>query len=109
MAKTTERERQITPGSREFDPEAWDQRVTDACARTLLEIELIEPGASVLYHEGHLAVDMEKDPDVAGIAVAFRMAAFDLGRGFLVQKRLDDERCQYFFRRTTQVPTEHTR
>lgn len=79
------------------DTETWDSRVAAACARTLLQIEVVEPGATLLYHEGHLAFDMAKDPDVAGIAAAFHMAAVDRGQGFLVQKRISEEECQYLF------------
>lgn len=81
------------------DLKPWDRQVAAAQARTQLEIELIEPGALVPYHEGHLAFDQAKNPEVAGIAVAFYQAATDQGLGVLVQRRIDRERCQYLFRR----------
>jgi hypothetical protein len=99
MIESIEIEQETVSVTKEKDPEAWKRRMNEACARTLLAIERMGPGALVLYHEGHLAFDSEKNPDLAGVAAAYRTAAYDLGRGTLVQKRLDHERCQYFFRR----------
>jgi hypothetical protein len=64
MIESIEIEQETVSVTKEKDPEAWKRRMNEACARTLLAIERMGPGALVLYHEGHLAFDSEKNPDL---------------------------------------------
>jgi hypothetical protein len=64
------------------------------------EIESLEPGEVIQYHEGNLAADVTSDPEVAGRAAAYRHAATDLGKGALAQRRIGFEWYQYLFRRS---------
>jgi len=64
-------------------------------------IDKLQPGETVTYHEGHLASDILDDPEVAGRAAAFWDAAFEQAKGTLTQRRLESERYQYIFRRST--------
>lgn len=64
------------------------------------DIEALQPGEIVLYHEGHLAADSLDDPATAGRAAAFWDAALEQAKGTLTQRRLQSERYQYIFRRS---------
>lgn len=64
------------------------------------EIEALEPGEVVLYHEGNLCADITYDPEIAGRAAAYRHAATDLAKGALAQRRIAFEWYQYLFRRS---------
>ncbi len=45
------------------------------------EIDGLEPGEAIQYHEGNLVADVAKDPEIAGRAAAYRHAATDTGQG----------------------------
>jgi hypothetical protein len=64
------------------------------------EIESLEPGEMIQYHEGNLGADVASDPEIAGRAAAYRHAATDLGKGTLAQRRVRFEWYQYIFRRS---------
>jgi hypothetical protein len=64
------------------------------------EIDGLEPGEAIQYHEGNLGADVAKDPGIAGRAAAYRHAATDLAKGTLAQRRIRFEWYQYIFRRT---------
>lgn len=63
------------------------------------EIERLEPGQTLLYHEGLLISDAATDPTIAGWAAAFRDAAVERSEGVLVQRRLRARWYQYLFLR----------
>jgi hypothetical protein len=60
------------------------------------EMALLQPGEAMLYHEGHLAIDVAGDPATAGRAAAFRDAA-ENERGIIAQRRIGLDRYQYIF------------
>jgi hypothetical protein len=64
------------------------------------EIEALEPGEAIQYHEGNLGADVAHDPEIAGRAAAYRHAATDLAKGTLAQRRIRCEWYQYIFRRS---------
>ena len=64
------------------------------------EIDGLEPGEAIQYHEGNLGADIAKDPEIAGRAAAYRHAATDQGKGTLAQRRIRFEWYQYIFRRS---------
>lgn len=64
------------------------------------EIDELEPGETIQYHEGNLGADVVRDPEIAGRAAAYRHAATDLGKGTLAQRRIRCEWYQYIFRRS---------
>jgi hypothetical protein len=64
------------------------------------EIEALEPGEMIQYHEGNLGADVAHDPEIAGRAAAYRHAATDLAKGTLAQRRVRFEWYQYIFRRS---------
>jgi hypothetical protein len=64
------------------------------------EIDGLEPGEAIQYHEGNLGADVAKDPEIAGRAAAYRHAATDLAKGTLAQRRIKFEWYQYIFRRS---------
>jgi hypothetical protein len=64
------------------------------------EIEALEPGEVIQYHEGNLGTEVANDPVVAGRAAAYRHAATDLAKGTLAQRRIRFEWYQYIFRRS---------
>lgn len=64
------------------------------------EIEALEPGEVIQYHEGNLGADVANDPEIAGRATAYRHAATDLAKGTLAQRRIRFEWYQYIFRRS---------
>jgi hypothetical protein len=64
------------------------------------EIDGLEPGEAIQYHEGNLGADVANDPEIAGRAAAYRHAATDLDKGTLAQRRIRFEWYQYIFRRS---------
>jgi hypothetical protein len=64
------------------------------------EIDGLEPGEAIQYHEGNLGADVAKDPEIAGRAAAYRHAATDMAKGTLAQRRIRFEWYQYIFRRS---------
>jgi hypothetical protein len=64
------------------------------------EIEALQPGEAIQYHEGNLGADVANDPEIAGRAAAYRHAATDLAKGTLAQRRVRFEWYQYIFRRS---------
>lgn len=64
------------------------------------EIDGLEPGEAIQYHEGNLCADITRDAEAAGRAAAYRHAATDLGKGTLAQRRIRFEWYQYIFRRS---------
>ncbi|MGH6917621.1 MAG: hypothetical protein ACREJ0_07940 [Geminicoccaceae bacterium] len=64
------------------------------------EIDGLEPGEMIQYHEGNLGADVAHDPEIAGRAAAYRHAATDLAKGTLAQRRVRFEWYQYIFRRS---------
>jgi hypothetical protein len=64
------------------------------------EIDGLEPGEAIQYHEGNLGTDITRDAEIAGRAAAYRHAATDLGKGTLAQRRIRFEWYQYIFRRS---------
>jgi hypothetical protein len=64
------------------------------------EIDGLEPGETIQYHEGNLGADVAHDPEIAGRAAAYRHAATDLAKGTLAQRRIRFEWYQYIFRRS---------
>jgi hypothetical protein len=77
----------------------WAERQAAAYRSAEQEIELLRPGEAILYHEGNLAIDIEKDPTIAGRAAAFRDAS-EAARGRVAQRRLGFEWYQYIFWRS---------
>lgn len=98
MAKTQSTEE----GSGPFAPAAARQlKRRDAAYRAAWqEIDGLEPGEAIQYHEGNLGADVVHDPEIAGRAAAYRHAATDLGKGTLAQRRIRFEWYQYIFRRS---------
>lgn len=74
----------------------WAEREKAARDAAEQEIALLRPGEAVVYHEGNLAVDLVKDPMVAGRAAAYRDAS-EADEGIAAQRRLGFERYQYIF------------
>lgn len=64
------------------------------------EIDGLEPGETIQYHEGNLGADVAHDPEIEGRAAAYRHAATDLAKGTLAQRRIRFEWYQYIFRRS---------
>jgi hypothetical protein len=64
------------------------------------EIDALEPGETIQYHEGNLGTDIVHDSEIAGRAAAYRHAAIDLAKGTLAQRRIRFEWYQYIFRRS---------
>jgi hypothetical protein len=100
MAKT-----ESAPGERSRPPVAdvsiRQTKRRDAAYRAAWrEIEALEPGEAIQYHEGNLGADVANDPESAGRAAAYRHAATDLGKGTLTQRRVRCEWYQYIFRRS---------
>jgi hypothetical protein len=79
---------------------SWsDQRVA-AYQAARRDIEQLQPGEAIVYHEGYLAIDAADDAGVAGRAAAFFEAATDLGQGVLGQRWVRLDWYQYIFRRS---------
>jgi hypothetical protein len=78
---------------------SWAERQAAAYRAAEHEIELLRPGEAILYHEGNLVIDVEKDPTIAGRAAAFRDAS-GAARGRVAQRRLGFEWYRYIFWRS---------
>src|SRR6188472_1918003 len=81
-------------------PEAfvgWSDERAAAYQAARRDIEQLQPGESIVYHEGHLAVDAVDDAVVTGRAAAFLLAGTELGEGVLGQRWIRPERYQYIF------------
>ena len=93
------RKRDPVPGST-AQPEgfvSWSDEQTAAYQAARREIEQLQPGQAIVYHEGHLAVDAVDDAAVTGRAAAFLLAGTELGEGVLGQRWLRPDRYQYIF------------
>jgi hypothetical protein len=93
----------VTDGSRPTSAAAAARQIErrDAAYRAAWqEIDGLEPGEAIQYHEGNLCADVVRDPEIAGRAAAYRHAATDLGKGTLAQRRVRFEWYQYIFRRS---------
>jgi hypothetical protein len=76
---------------------SWsDQRVA-AYQAARREIEQLQPGQAIVYHEGYLAIDATHDAAVAGRAGAFLEAGTELGEGVLGQRWVRSDWYQYIF------------
>ena len=64
------------------------------------EIEQLQPGQAIIYHEGYLAVDAARDATIAGRAAAFLLAGTELGQGILGQRWVRLNCYQYVFWRS---------
>ena len=64
------------------------------------EIDGLEPGEAIQYHEGNLGTDVANDAEIAGRAAAYLHAATELAKGTLAQRRIRFEWYQYIFRRS---------
>ena len=64
------------------------------------EIEQLQPGRSIVYHEGYLAIDAAHDAAIAGRAAAFLLAGTELGEGLLGQRWVRPDWYQYIFWRS---------
>lgn len=65
------------------DAAHWVERHTAAYQTAWREMEALQPGEVVLYHEGNLAADIVHDATVAGRAAAFWDAALEQAKGTL--------------------------
>jgi hypothetical protein len=61
------------------------------------EIEQLQPGEAIVYHEGHLAVDAVDNAAVTGRAAAFLLAGTELREGVLGQRWIRPDCYQYIF------------
>ena len=70
---------------------SWADERDAAYQAARREIEQLQPGEAVVYHEGYLAIDAAHDATIAGRAAAFLLAGTELGEGVLGQRwvRLD--------------------
>lgn len=64
------------------------------------EIDRLEPGETIQYHEGNLAADSANDPAIAGRGAAYRHAGTEMAKGTLFQRRIRCEWYQYIFHRS---------
>lgn len=94
------RPQSAAPPNGAADAALWVERHTTAYQIAWREIEALQPGELVPYHEGHLAADIVHDAAAAGRAAAFWDAALEQAKGTLTQRRLRSERYQYIFRRS---------
>ena len=78
----------------------YEERRDAAYRAAWEEIDGLEPGEAVQYHEGNLGADVARNPEIAGRAAAYRHAATDLAKGTLAQRRIRFEWYQYIFRRS---------
>lgn len=85
------------------NPVSWAERHRVAYRAAEQEMALLQPGAAVLYHEGHLAIDAGNDPAIAGRAAAF-WDATEAERGLVAQRRVGFDRYQYLFWRARREP-----
>jgi hypothetical protein len=85
------------------NPSSWGEQRRAAYRAAEQEMALLQPGAAVLYHEGHLAIDVANDPVTAGRAAAFWDAS-EAERGLIAQRRVGFDRYQYIFWRARHVP-----
>jgi hypothetical protein len=81
-------------------PQNWAQEHAAAYRAAWQEIKQLPPGGTILYHEGHLAVDAARHAEIAGRAAAFLEAATELAEGVLAQQRVRAEWYRYMFRKS---------
>jgi len=94
------RPQSAAPPNGAADAANWAERQTAAYQTARSEIEALQPGEVVLYHEGNLAADIVHDAMAAGRVAAFWDAALEQAKGTLTQRRLQCELYQYIFRRS---------
>ena len=81
----------------ESDPQVASAERRQAAYRAAeRDMAVLQPGEAMLYHEGHLALEIGNDPAVAGRAAAF-WDATEAARGIIAQRRLAFDRYQYIF------------
>ena len=78
----------------------WADERDSAYQAARREIEQLQPGEAVVYHEGYLAIDATNDATIAGRAAAFLVAGTELGEGVLGQRWVRPECYQYIFWRS---------
>jgi hypothetical protein len=96
---TRSRKRDPVPGST-AQPEGlvgWSDEGAAAYQAARREIERLQPGEAIVYHEGHLAVDAVDDATITGRAAAFLLAATERGEGVLGQRWVRPDCYQYIF------------
>jgi hypothetical protein len=76
---------------------SWSDERVAACEAARREIERLQPGQAIVYHEGYLAIDAAHDAAVAGRAAAFLLAGTERGEGVLGQRWLRPDCYQYIF------------
>jgi hypothetical protein len=76
---------------------SWADERAAAYQAARREIEQLQPGQGIVYHEGYLAMDAVHDATVTGRAAAFLLAGTELGEGVLGQRWLRLECYQYIF------------
>jgi hypothetical protein len=79
---------------------SWSDERRAAYEAARREIEQLQPGQAIVYHEGYLAIDAAHDAAAAGRAAAFLLAGTELGEGLLGQRWLRPDCYQYIFWRS---------
>jgi hypothetical protein len=79
---------------------SWSEERLASYQAARREIERLQPGQAIVYHEGYLAIDAADDPTVAGRAAAFLEAGTELGEGVLGQRWIRPDCYQYIFWRS---------
>jgi hypothetical protein len=82
------------------DPISWSEERVAAYEAARRDIERLQPGQAIVYHEGYLAIDAARDAAVAGRAAAFLEAGTELGEGVLGQRWIRPDCYQYIFWRS---------
>ena len=80
----------------------WAEERDGAYQAARREIEQLQPGEAIVYHEGYLAIDAMDDATITGRAAAFLVAGTELGEGVLGQRWVRPEHYQYIFWRSRQ-------
>ncbi len=89
-----------TATARVGDLVSWSDERVAACQAARREIEQLQPGQAIVYHEGYLAIDAAHDAAVAGRGAAFLEAGTELGQGVLGQRLVRPDSYQYIFWRS---------
>jgi hypothetical protein len=81
---------------------SWADERDAAYQAARREIEQLQPGQALVYHEGYLAIDAVGDAAVTGRAAAFLLAGTELGEGVLGQRWVRSDWYQYIFWKSRQ-------